>query len=249
MISTCDSLNSITPGLLASRPFHDLRGTVAGRAGGLSKTATMETQIELTERERIRFWSRVNKNGPTPDPVKYPDLVGPCWEWTGARDAYGYGAFSFRGRPRKTHRLSWGIHRGLIPGGLCILHKCDNEPCINPDHLFLGTKKDNSQDMSRKGRSGAHQHPETHSRGDAHYSRTNPEKLARGQRHGSVTKPEKIRRGSDNGWAKLNDELVIGIRALHALGSHSYAAVARHYHISKTHARGIILRKNWTHIP
>jgi hypothetical protein len=77
-----------------------------------------------------------------------------CWLWTGAVNDKGYGWVS-RTRalgPTRAHRFSWEIHRGQIPKGKCVLHKCDVPLCVNPDHLFLGTRKDNTRDMMRKGR-------------------------------------------------------------------------------------------------
>ncbi len=78
-----------------------------------------------------------------------------CWEWTGARDIHGYGRIG-NDYPKKNlllaHRAIWIITNGEIPKNLCVLHRCDNPPCVNPKHLFLGTKKDNSQDMVKKGR-------------------------------------------------------------------------------------------------
>lgn len=84
-----------------------------------------------------------------------------CWEWTGSMhldDATkGYGTFFVRGHTAKAHRVSWELHFGAIPKGeghhgICVLHKCDNRKCVRPDHLFLGTHKDNMEDMARKGR-------------------------------------------------------------------------------------------------
>lgn len=76
-----------------------------------------------------------------------------CWYWiAGSRGKTGYGAFKIENDTVDAHRVSWMIHFGPIPDGLCVCHKCDNRRCVRPDHLFLGTKKDNNQDMFRKGR-------------------------------------------------------------------------------------------------
>lgn len=90
------------------------------------------------------FWNRVNKSGG-------------CWEWTRAK-TLGYGRIGYRANgkavARLAHRLSWEFANGPIPDGMCVLHKCDNPSCVRPDHLFLGTKKDNTRDMMSKGRNG-----------------------------------------------------------------------------------------------
>jgi len=75
-----------------------------------------------------------------------------CWAWKGAVMRFGYGQTNHNGIPIAGHRASWIIHKGRIPKDMCVLHKCDNPPCSNPDHLFLGTDKDNHLDMITKGR-------------------------------------------------------------------------------------------------
>jgi len=81
---------------------------------------------------------------------------GDCWEWQGSRLPKGYGQFYGGGGAKAgslyAHRASYAIHVGLIPNGLHVLHRCDNPPCVNPGHLFLGTCADNHRDMINKGR-------------------------------------------------------------------------------------------------
>lgn len=74
-----------------------------------------------------------------------------CWEWLGARDPRGYGRFQAEGHKR-AHRAAWALFRGPIPAGLLVCHHCDNPPCCNPDHLFVGTMSDNIRDGYVKGR-------------------------------------------------------------------------------------------------
>ncbi len=77
-----------------------------------------------------------------------------CWEWTRALYKDGYGITNIRRDVARVHRLSYLLFIGDIPENLCVLHRCDNKKCFNPEHLFLGTYKDNAQDMTRKGRHG-----------------------------------------------------------------------------------------------
>lgn len=79
-------------------------------------------------------------------------IIGDCLVWTGARDTSGYGNFRYLRKTIKANRMSFVLFRDEIPYGLMVLHKCDNPPCVNPDHLFLGTHKDNYDDMVKKGR-------------------------------------------------------------------------------------------------
>lgn len=75
-----------------------------------------------------------------------------CWIWGAGRAGCGYGQFQFKGRQIGAHRASWILYRGEIPAGAFVLHKCDVRCCVNPDHLFLGSNKDNVKDMISKGR-------------------------------------------------------------------------------------------------
>lgn len=78
---------------------------------------------------------------------------GDCMVWTLRRHEDGYGRLNYRSRPWKAHRLVYALLNGPIPPGYYVLHRCDNPPCINPSHLFLGTPDDNVKDCVRKGRS------------------------------------------------------------------------------------------------
>lgn len=92
-----------------------------------------------------RFWQKVNK-------------TENCWEWT-AQIVFGYGKFRLEPRPappRHAHRVSYEWAYGPIPKGLLVCHHCDNPRCVRPDHLFLGTHKDNTEDMMSKGRGNFH---------------------------------------------------------------------------------------------
>ena len=95
-------------------------------------------------------------------PERFQDFItktaSGCWEWAGTKDDRGYGIIRKSQGARDSskrlaaHRWSYEIHKGEIPYGMLVCHSCDNPPCVNPDHLWLGTHKDNAQDMISKGR-------------------------------------------------------------------------------------------------
>ena len=88
-----------------------------------------------------RFWAKTQ-----------PQDGRGCIRWTGAHSKDGYGRFALRRVNTKAHRVAWMLDRGPIPDGLCVLHRCDVRDCVNVDHLFLGTIRDNNTDARMKGR-------------------------------------------------------------------------------------------------
>ena len=156
----------------------------------------------------------------------YVDITGEevCWPWIGARDRpNGYGRFSIkRSRAILAHRFAWILSNGPIPDGLCVLHRCDNPPCVNPAHLFLGTQADNNVDCVRKGRN------------------------AKGERHGWHTKPDSFARwrGEGNPNAKLTISAVRAIRA----DQRAERIIAREYGVSKSLIGAVRRREIWREV-
>lgn len=84
--------------------------------------------------------------------IGVPDAVTGCWPWLGPFTRGNYGCVFFMGKTYRANRVSYLLHKGDIRDGFIVCHKCDNPSCVNPDHLFLGTYKDNNLDMHAKGR-------------------------------------------------------------------------------------------------
>lgn len=115
----------------------------------MAKRRSDERDLQNLEK---RFWSRVNKNGPMPK----DESLGQCWVWTGTRHKKGYGQLQVEGRKIGAHQVGYFLQNDyklrLSSTEPCVLHKCDNPPCVRGSHLFAGTPQNNTDDMVKKGR-------------------------------------------------------------------------------------------------
>ena len=160
-----------------------------------------------------RFWAKVQ-------------MGDSCWLWTASKRSKGYGAFCWHEQGQlvqgRAHVFSFRLLYGAIPLGLCVLHKCDNPACVNPDHLFLGTKSDNNEDMRRKGR---HVPGGTHCGANGNW-----------------------KRGEAHHAAKLDAAKVQEIRALYASGSWSYSKLAARFSVGVSAIHKVVNGSRWSHI-
>lgn len=162
-----------------------------------------------------RFWSNVVQ-------------ADGCWQWKASTTEDGYGRIFGDGRQQRAHRISWEIHKGPIPEGMSVLHRCDNPPCCNPAHLFLGTTADNMADKFAKGRENL------------------PSRS--GANHWTRKKADAIARGGDYGRSDLTDAIVAEIRARHSAGGITQRNLAAEYGIGYKNLNLIITGKTWKHV-
>lgn len=225
------------------RPSHTTMNITHSGDAAKKDTNTLEVKADLlvlTENQSERFWSRT---------IKSEDQDG-CWVWTGAKFWDGYGMFrlsgarDYRGETR-AHRISWLIHRGPIPEGLCVCHNCptgDDPSCINPRHLWLGTHLQNILDREAKGRGNQVS-------GEAHHAKRNPGHMASGDRNGSRTHPEVRPKGEGHANAKLTNAQVIEIRRLRDASDLTKEEIGAMFGITGGMVGHIHSRRSWKHIP
>lgn len=148
-----------------------------------------------------------------------------CWPWLGARKPTGYGFLSFQRKYWRAHRLAWFLTHGSIPAGQHVLHRCDNPPCCNPAHLWLGTHADNMRDRSAKGRQ----------------ARKQPSLIA------AQKEWAQSHRGERHFNAKLRDADIPFIRARIAAGER-FTTIAADYPVSRFTIGLIARRRRYSHI-
>lgn len=160
-----------------------------------------------------------------------------CWLWLGCRHGQqGYG--NMRATPDtegnvSAHVVCWFVTHGQWPKpGIFVCHTCDNPPCVNFNHLWLGTHTDNMQDSLRKGRNGMQTKPERAIAGVRKWSKEHPERRATGMRNGTYTHPESILRGDQHPRSKLTEAELDECSALYAIGEWTLAQLGQRYGVT-----------------
>jgi len=161
-----------------------------------------------------------------------------CWEWRLTKERpplLPYGRCYFGKKYRLAHRVAWEIVNGPVPVEMCILHRCDNPPCCNPIHLFLGTRTDNVIDRDAKGRMA---------KGERHGFKKHPEKWSRGNAHWTRLRPDAVLCGEKNGNAKLTKEKASAIISLYGLGI-AVNQLASQFGVGCSTIYRVITGENW----
>lgn len=182
-----------------------------------------------------RFWSRVNKDGPT-----LPGMETPCWLWTGGLTKNGYGCVEVSKKPirfrTQAHRFAYIISI-VDPGPFMVCHHCDNRRCCNPGHMFLGTSADNMRDCREKNR---------HSHGEGHAAIQRAH-VQSGDVHWSRRVPSKVKRGEHAAMAKLTPEAVVEIRYRRERGE-TLRSIGDSFGVRESTVCMIAQRKTWKHV-
>jgi hypothetical protein len=199
------------------------------------------------------------------DPVasfwKYVNKTDTCWLWTGKLHNTGYGVHRPVGRIEvTTHRFSWELHFGPIPEGKCVLHRCDVRNCVRPDHLFLGTRRDNMEDAAAKGRMrsrrfSVQQREEILRRFKGGESQTSlaeefgvvPNYIGYLAKHYDPSYVPDLAKGERHSRAKLTNDKVIEIRQRSEMGERPLD-LAQEFSVLPCTIINIVKRRLWKHL-
>ena len=167
-----------------------------------------KTKIEWTDSDIERFNKYIQKG-----------KQDECILWTGGRFYNGYGQFRLGKKKIKAHRFSFVIHKGPIPEGMLVCHRCDNPICVNPDHLWLGTSKQNSEDRDKKGRMG--------------------------DCGACCKKTTGMFKGVKNPAAKITQADADSIRKKYTTGKYTYRKLAKIFYLSSASIANVIKERTW----
>ncbi len=177
-----------------------------------------------------------------------PEPTSGCWIWLGATANCGYGELRMKGVRTRAHRYSYELFKGPIPKGLFVCHSCDVPACVNPDHLWVGTQKDNLADMVRKERSASGSRNGMYGK---EFTKEHRQKLRENHRgkDSLATKKKKseTKLGSLNPNAKLSEEDIRVIRKKRFQGI-KRKFLAEEYKVNVAVISNITSRKTWIHV-
>jgi hypothetical protein len=180
---------------------YERRPSVAGKYCSRSCASTSRRGIETPVEDR--FFRHVEK-------------TTSCWLWTGYIDSGGYGTIQIGHAPWLVHRVSYELHHGPIPPAAVVRHSCDVRHCVNPDHLLVGTPKENTADMIERGRAAV------------------------GEKNAAYRHPERRPRGENHGNAKLSDAAIAEVRSLYTGNRGEITRLAERFGVSISNISQIV---------
>lgn len=187
------------------------------------------TKDSFSENELNLFWSKVDKSAESG-----------CWNWVGCKSKEGFGIFRCGGETFKAHRVSYSLNKGEVQQGKILAKTCQNDFCVNPDHIVALSIAENNKLAASQGK---------RAKGAANGKNTCPNSTPKEDNHWMKLKPDKSHLiGESNAEAKLTEEQVLEIRKLHSDGSYKYKDLAIKFNVSDENIRKICMRLLWSHI-